>query len=161
MDFGTLDLKSQRTSNFQGTTDRTGLLGQMRRVIDAAALEARKASSLPSTDAELASAYSRFMATDSEVAARELIAGVQDRLKAKKTFEHVALAVTGRLATGQRPERFHMACHYAAHKAYVAKCGEWTPGALRHSATLAELCAATNGDERSIVAAISESCDAH
>ena len=92
--------------------------------------------------------------------AEELLRGVRDRLAAKERFDRIAKAVTGLAATGRRPERMDTECHYRAHKAYVARCGEWTTGALKHSAVLAELCAATGGDPRAIEAAIAETCTA-
>ena len=35
---------------------------------------------------------------------------------------------------------------------------EWTTGALKHSATLAELCHTTGGDAKPIMAALAEAC---
>jgi len=154
MEYGDTTFKSQPVSNYQGKTDQEQ--GRLAMVEEVA--RPKNYASLASPNAELASAYSRFMENDSEKAGLELIQGIQDRITAKKVFEKIAVAVTGRAATGRRPERVDMKCHYAAHVAYKTKCGEWTNGALRHSATLAEMCAATNGDPRSIVAAITEAC---
>jgi len=154
-EFGDVTIKSEPISNYQGNTNKAPSAALVEEVA-----KPRNYASLPSADAELASAYSRFMIDDSESAGLELMHGIQDRISAKKRFHKMALAVTGRAATGVRPERVHMACHYKAHKAYINKCGEWTVGALRHSATLAELCAHTHGDERAIVAAIAEACAA-
>mmetsp|Transcript_43693 Transcript_43693/g.114836 ORF Transcript_43693/g.114836 Transcript_43693/m.114836 type:complete len:435 (-) Transcript_43693:292-1596(-) len=154
MEYGDTGFKGEPISNFQGGTDK--LLGRASLVEERP--RPRNFASLPSPNAEFASAYSRFMEDDSEEAGLELIAGVQDRIASKKRFEKIAIAVTGRVATGMRPERINMACHYASHKAYISKCGGWTTGALRHSATLAELCSHTNGDERAIIAAVTEAC---
>ena len=79
----------------------------------------------------------------------------RDRARAARK---IATAVTGKLATGIIPDNVHMDCHFAAHKAYISKCAEWTTGSLKHSGTLAELCGATGGDSRAIVAAITEVC---
>ena len=113
--------------------------------------------------AELASAYARFMATDCPKAGAELIKGINERVEANQRFEKIATSVTGHKLTAamravEGAGAAHMECHFTAHKAYVAKCGEWTTGALKHSADLAALCAATEGDSRSIVAAINEAC---
>ena len=151
---------SEPTSNFQGNTDQVSrALFRGRPVVDVRAAPTRNAASdLPSADAELASAYARFMATESPTAAEELSRGMRERLEAKRVFTQIATTVTGHAATGNRPERVHMDCHFAAHKAYVARCGEWTTGSLKHSADLAEMCAHTQGDARPIVAAINEAC---
>ena len=111
---------------------------------------------MPSADAELASAYARFMATDSKKAARELIDGINDRLLANERFEKIATLVTGKKATGAVPEQIDNTCHYAAHKAYVAQCGTWNSQDMFHSKTLGKLCAATSGDVRPIAAAFKE-----
>jgi legumain len=154
---------SEPTSNFQGSTDQVNR-GLHMTLLNPAAVEPasrkvqKETTSLPSADAELASAYARFMATDSKKAARELIAGINDRLLANERFEKIALRVTGKKATGVVPEQIDNACHYKAHKAYIAKCGEWTTGALKHSATLAEMCAATRGDAAPVISAIHSAC---
>jgi legumain len=170
MQFGTQSIaNNEPTSNFQGKTDKTDedtvtaasearLLGKP--VARASALPPRHSSDLPSADAELASAYARFMATDSPRAAEELMKGMRDRLTANERFDKIAKAVTGAKLTGARPERVPMDCHYEAHTAYIAHCGEWTVGALKHSADLAHMCGIMSGDSRSIVAAIREVCAA-
>jgi legumain len=158
-EFGDTSLKGEETSNFQGKTDTAPsslLLGK--RVVDATAKAPRASTDLPSADAELASAYARFMNTGSPKAAAELTKGMQERMAAKATFEQIATAVTGAKLTARLPEAVDDECHYVAHKAYVAKCGEWTTGSLKHSADLAIMCAHTKGDARPIVAAIGEAC---
>lgn len=157
MQFGDTSIASEEISNFQGTTDVAALLGKP--MVPAVSRPARVTSSdLPSADAELASAYARFMATGSATAAAELTKGMRDRLDAKARFERIATAVTGGKLSGVVPATVDMKCHYAAHKAYIAKCGEWTTMALKHSADLAQMCATTEGDSRPIVAAINEAC---
>jgi len=167
LEFGdSTDFRPELINNFQGSTDagrgRIQLPPTAGRVDGPAVAGAapRGYASLPSADAELASAYARFMASESPTAGAELIRGVQERLAAAERFDKIAKAVTGVAATGERPEVVDMECHFTAHKAYVARCGEWTVGALKHSATLAELCAKTGGDTRAIVAAITEACAA-
>ena len=92
-------------------------------------------------------------------AAEELIAGIKDRREAKTRFAKVVKSVQGaKELKGLDGVKVDVDCHYQAHKAYVKSCGEWTTGALKHSADLAALCAATEGDSRSIVAAINEAC---
>ena len=149
---------SEPTSNFQGNTDTTNST-RVSALIDAKKLNtAGQTTSLPSADAELASAYARFMATGSKTAAAELIAGVNDRLKADERFDKLAHAVMGRTFSRAIPDDLtsYNKCHYAAHKAYIAKCGEFTTGSLKHSATLMEMCVSTHGKEEPIVAAINE-----
>jgi hypothetical protein len=51
-----------------------------------------------------------------------------------------------------------MDCHYAAHKSYIATCGEWDAGAMAYSATLAQLCKHTDGSSAPITAAITAAC---
>ena len=163
MQFGTLPIAREPTSNFQGKTDKRADEAPPTdaRVVRPAARPAGAASSqLPSADAEIASAYARFMASGSVGAAAELISGVQERLLASSRFGRIARAVTGGAVRGVPPEKVPLQCHYEAHRAYVARCGEWTTGALRHSADLAELCVSTRGDSRPIVAAIGEECAA-
>ena len=160
LQFGTQSWTGEPTSNFQGRTDTAPaarLVGKP--VVPVGAAPARVDSDLPSADAELASAYARFTKTGSAAAGEELIRGVRERMEAARRFERIATAVTGAPLTGARhPEHADVECHYTAHKAYIKACGEWTSGALKHSADLAALCAATRGDARAIVAAIQETC---
>jgi len=158
-----MTIATEPTSNFQGATDAapsSTLLGK--RVVDAKTKRPRASTDLPSADAELASAYARFMATGSAASAAELTRGVQDRLTATRRFERMATAVTGgkKLLTDALPAKVDDECHFKAHKAYIAKCGEWTTGSLKHSADLAKMCAATKGDAQPIVAAINQACAA-
>lgn len=151
---------SEPTSNFQGNTDTTNST-RVSALIDAKKLNtAGQTTSLPSADAELASAYARFMATGSKTAAAELIAGVNDRLKADERFDKLAHAVMGRTFSRAIPDDLtsYNKCHYAAHKAYIAKCGEFTTGALKHSATLMEMCVSTHGKPEPIISAIVHEC---
>jgi len=158
LQFGDLTITPEVTTNFLGNSDSTTarLLGKPVVKVTAAPL----ASDTRSEDAELASAYARFAASDSPIAAAELMTGVRERLEANERFAKIARAVTGKALTHKAPEKVNLACHFTAHKAYVASCGEWTTGSLKHSADLAELCAATTNDARPIVAAIKETCSA-
>ena len=162
--FGDMSIASaEPTSNFQGKTDKTDGTLMGRPVVDLTKSGRKPTTDLPSADAELASAYARFMATDCPKAGAELIKGINERVEANQRFEKIATSVTGHKLTAamravEGAGAAHMECHFTAHKAYVAKCGEWTTGAPKHSADLAALCAATEGDSRSIVAAINEAC---
>jgi len=124
-----------------------------------AAPTAAKAMSLPSADATLSSAFSRFLAGD-DAAADELVKSVRMRQAAKRRFETVANKVAGRSAASlpQLTGSLDVECHYKAHKAYIRSCGEWDPEALAYSSTLAQLCATTNGDAARITAAVAEVC---
>jgi legumain len=154
MEYGATELKTQRISNFQGATDM--MLGR------AAPVEAdtkpRNYASLPSPNAELASAYSRFMDLDSEEAGRELIQGIQERLDGNRRFHKISMAVTGQLANPKAPQEVDVECHYAVYKHYLDACGSFTSGSMKHSGTLANLCAHTGGDTAPIKAAISNAC---
>jgi len=156
-EFGDVTIKSEIIDNFQGKTDTPGVqrLGMTHL---AETHVPKRSSSLPSADAEMASAYARFMATTDPTAAQELMQGIKDRMQAKARFEKMSLAVMGRRSNGLVPDRVDNKCHYAAHKAYIRKCGEWTVGALKYSANLAEMCEHSQGDARTVVAAINEAC---
>ena len=163
-EFGDMDIAStEPTSNFQGKTDKVNAAGydraSTRQLVDArGASAAGTSTALPSADAEIASAYARFVDTDSKVAGLELIASIQDRIATKERFEKISVAVTGKAPSGKHTDNAHLDCHYAAYKAHIAHCGEWSVQALKHSADLAEMCAHTQGDARPIVAAIQETC---
>ena len=117
------------------------------------------AVSLPSEDATLASAFYRYLRTGDDAAASELMAGVAERQAAKKRFGAISRAVAG-VGIGELPPHagHDYTCHYAAHKAYVARCGEWQPGTTAYSAVLAQLCKHTAGDAAPITAAIATAC---
>lgn len=154
---------SEPITNFQGTTDKVVTVEEaaqaQRRMAGQVADQLKISSSLPSADAELASAYHRFMRTGCPLAAAELTEFVRVRTAGTKRFEAISKAVAGKapeeLAT---PEKYDMECHYAAHKAYVAQCGSWNSQDMFHSKTLGKLCAATSGDVRPIAAAFKENC---
>jgi len=94
-----------------------------------------------------------------EVAAEELVAYVRDRATATRRFAAIATALGVReLSALPAPEPIDYECHYAAHKEYVSSCGEWATGAYKHSATLAKLCAFTQGDAAPIRTAIQSAC---
>lgn len=148
-----------------------------------------------SRDAELESAYSRFMSTGSATAAHELIAGVQDRLSVEESSPKLepklpleetwpkpspypscspltpsALEPQARFAAishtlgvdhkallgAPTPSSIDWECHLQLHQTYVSSCGEWTSAGLKHSATLAKLCAKT--DVTTIQTAIDAAC---
>jgi len=148
MQYGDVSFTSEPTSNFEGKTDKV------------AAKPVKKDSSLPSRDAEIASAYMRFMATGEDTAAEDLIRGVQERQRAKRRFSAITSAVAAGVSLPEHDLKLHLDCHFAAHKEYVAKCGGWDSGALPYSATLAQLCAHTGGQPSTIVAAIDSACAA-
>jgi len=50
------------------------------------------------------------------------------------------------------------ACHYAAHKAYVSRCGDWHEMHLAFSSTLADLCEHQQGKPERIVEAVEAAC---
>jgi len=170
-EFGDLTIaSSEPTSNFQGKTDKkdtaaaaaaaAAAVRPTAAIVDARGSVALGSIALPSADAELASAYARFTNAHSKAAGLELVASIQDRLASQERFEKIALSVTGRKPSDVHGDNTHLECHYQAHKAYVSSCGGWTTQALKHSATLAQLCDHTKGDERAIVAAIRETCSA-
>jgi legumain len=122
-------------------------------------VKAEEAPMVSSRDIELSTAFSQFLVTGSERAAEELISGVQTRLAAKKRFAALVDVVqSGKpLGTAVRtPIPQHRDCHYEAHKAYVAKCGDWKSADMSYSSTLRELCDFTEGKSKSITAAISD-----
>jgi hypothetical protein len=95
MQFGDTSIASEEISNFQGTTDVAALLGKP--MVPAVSRPARVTSSdLPSADAELASAYARFMATGSATAAAELTKGMRDRCVGAAVEPYTHLAWRGR-----------------------------------------------------------------
>merc|ERR1712032_737332 len=150
MQYGDLTLISEPATNFEGKTDKLKPRSSSADIV--------VSTSIPSTDAELASAYARFMATGSDVAAGELIQGVQDRQQAKRRFSSITAKVAGELELPPHNLPLHLDCHFAAHKAYLSSCGEWDSGALPYSATLAQLCAHAQGEPSSIIAAIANAC---
>lgn len=164
--FGDLEIAlTEPTSNFQGRTDRVAAAGAAagaapsRKLVDARSSSAMgESTALPSADAELASAYARFVTTDSKAAGLELIASIQDRIACRERFEKISDAVMSRAPSGVHVENAYLDCHFLAYKAHIAHCGEWSTQALKHSADLSEMCAHTQGDARSIVAAIQETC---
>jgi legumain len=176
MQFGTSTVSLEPLTNFQGATDGAKLLAnaatKSSRELDASRVETVESESTPSASApdektrsamdsrhtELFSALSRYVGYERDEDAEELITALQDRMASKKRFNKISLAVSGKLATAQAPAVVDTECHYAAHKHYVAACGEWSMGALKHSATLASLCASTGGDVEPIKAAISNAC---
>lgn len=117
------------------------------------------ASSLPSADASLSSAFHRFLAGSDEAAA-ELMQGVKQRQAATRRFNQISTKVAGVAATALAPHDgdFDHECHYTTYRAYIGACGEWDPEAMAHSATLAKLCKHTGGEAAQIVAEIEGAC---
>jgi legumain len=119
----------------------------------------RKANSaINNRDAELWSALSRFAADEREEDALELMQGIQERLDGNRRFHKISMAVTGQLANPKAPQEVDVECHYAVYKHYLDACGSFTSGSMKHSGTLANLCAHTGGDTAPIKAAISNAC---
>jgi len=116
------------------------------------------AVSLSSFDATLESAYQRARNADQN-GIDELNEILMARAEAKRRFEGIARRVSGIEVSALPPHEGHdVDCHYTAHMAHTAHCGEYHPETLFHSATLASLCKATNGDATGIVAAIKAEC---
>jgi len=156
-EFGDKTVAAEPLVNFQGDSDATRSVSAPLSVADDAAL--LLASSIDARDAEIASAYSRFMATSSAASADELTTYIQQRKAAEARFSAIVTAVgVDGVFEQPTPDQVDFDCHYKAHSAYVRSCGEWTTGALKHSATLAKLCAATSGNAASITAAIASAC---
>jgi len=157
-EFGDHTLAAEPIADFQGDAGnlrRRGPSAPTRQ----AELAPAAAANEESRDAEVESAYRRFMATGSEAAADELAGYVRDRATATRRFAAITSALgVGELSTLAMPEPIDYDCHYAAHKEYVSSCGEWATGAYKHSATLAKLCAFTQGDAAPIRTAIQSAC---
>jgi len=117
------------------------------------------ASSLPSADASLSSAFHRFLAGSDEAAA-ELMLGVKQRQAATLRFNQISTKVAGVAATelAHHDGDFDHECHYTTYRAYIGACGEWDPEAMAHSATLAKLCKYTHGEAAQIVSEINRAC---
>ena len=160
MMYGDATIDAEVVSNFQGTTDSAAATKGAARQLFEAPKPKHASTDLKSADAEIASAFSRFMHLDfDDEAAEELLAGIKDRREAKTRFAKVVKSVQGaKELKGLDGVKVDVDCHYQAHKAYVKSCGEWTTGALKHSATLAELCHTTGGDAKPIMAALAEAC---
>ena len=85
--------------------------------------------------------------------------GVQDRLAADSRFAAITHTLgLGRLLGSELPVKIDWDCHFEAHQAYLGSCGEWSSAALKHSATLAKLCA--ESDIGAIRTAIDSACAA-
>ncbi len=142
MMYGDATIDAEVVSNFQGTTDSAAATKGAARQLFEAPKPKHASTDLKSADAEIASAFSRFMHLDfDDEAAEELLAGIKDRREAKTRFAKVVKSVQGaKELKGLDGVKVDVDCHYQAHKAYVKSCGEWTTGALKHSATLAEAC---------------------
>jgi len=153
-EFGDKDVAAEPLVDFQGDTDAARVASHSSVAKDAALL---LRSSMDARDAEVASAYHRFMTTGSAAAADELTGYVQDRKVADARFHAiVAAAGVNGILEQPTPDQVDFDCHYEAHTAYASSCGDWSTGALKHSATLAKLCAATN--TASVRAAITAAC---
>jgi len=152
--FGDLSITAEKISAFEGNGDAIA-------ATDSAVRAPKKlTASLASPDAALASAYHRFMATGSDVAAEELIRGVQERQQAKHRFDAITRTVTngGLEALPAHDGNVDLKCHYEAHKAYVAACGDWTEGSAAYSKVFAQLCKHTGGDPVAITSAVGKAC---
>jgi legumain len=151
--FGNMSMTSEKVVAFMGADD------SVRKTVTATATDGKEYMSRPSADATLASAFDRFLDGDDEAGA-ELIKGVQERTQAKRRFNAISKAVSGAALSALPPHegKVHMDCHYAAHKSYIATCGEWDAGAMAYSATLAQLCKHTDGSSAPITAAITAAC---
>jgi legumain len=155
IEFGTKTMKTEFIDAFQGDYNSAGRGAAM---VEEGTFKPKAAISMKSPDAEIASAYTRFM-EGSEAAGLELVAGVQARIAAKKTFQKItATVMAGSNAILAQPARVDMQCHKTAYLAYKAQCGDFTSQTMPFSATLAALCAHTSGDARPIAAAITEAC---
>ena len=157
-EFGDKTIAAEPLTSFQGnqnsTTPRVA-------AIRAAPREDKGGDTmLDSRHIELTQTMRHFLETDSEEAGDELIRLVNERLEAGRRFRAISKEVTGaELVSGVMPEPgAHITCHHAGHKAYVAKCGEWSVGALKYSATLLKLCAHQSGDVSRIIAGITKVC---
>jgi legumain len=118
-------------------------------------------SAMKTYDATLWSHFHQFTENDDEEAGLELIKGVQDRLDTKKRFAAIAKAVSGNLVSATPfgfEGKLHTDCHYEAHKAYKATCGEFSDAAMSYSGALAQMCQHTDGDATTITAAITAAC---
>lgn len=133
-----------------------------------------RAGEVDAQSAELTIALRRFLATDAAEEADVLIELIADRRDAAARFDKItagalaAMPAAGgpgkvtpaQLAARPLPAHIDMGCHYACHRAYIDACGEWTSGALKHSATLATLCELSGGDAAPIRTAIEWACHA-
>ena len=147
--------------NFQGTSGS---------LANAGAPAAQRAGGIDAQSAELTIALRRFLDTDAAEDADVLIGLIADRRDAAKRFEAIATSALkgiagpvitpAQLAARPLPAPIDMACHYSSHLMYTSACGEWTTGALKHSATLAKLCELTAGDATPIRTAIKRVCSA-
>jgi hypothetical protein len=154
--FGDQTIAAEQITSFEGSNDAAA----SNRLPAVRGTDAQRAAVIRSEDAALTSAFYRFMHNHDDRAADELIAGVQQRRLARSRFDAIARALTGNGlgALSPRASQTDDACHYAAHKAYVAHCGEWHETALAFSATLADLCEQQAGSTDALVGAIAAAC---
>lgn len=158
LEFGDKQIASEPLVNFQGDASRRAPLPL---AAPAAAYAPSEESNVESRSIELQHALATFLKSDSEADAAALMHLVQDRVDSAKRFGAISRAVAGEdVSTRPLPSPIDMQCHYAGHAAYVSACAGWTVGAMKHSATLAKLCAHTAGDAKPIVAAIRNACPA-
>jgi len=152
MRYGNVSMANEKVVAYMGADDSA-------RAGATISSDGKEYMSRPSADATLASSFDRFLDGEDE-AGLELIKGVQERMNAKRRFNAIAKAVAGKTLSALPPHegKIHMDCHYAAHKTYIATCGEWDAGATAYSATLAQLCAHTDGSALAITAAITAAC---
>jgi len=154
LEFGDKDVAAEPLVDFQGDSNAARVATLSSATKDADLL---LRSSMDARDAEVASAYQRFMTTGSAAAADELTGYIKDRKVANARFQAiVAAAGVNGILEQATPDQIDFECHFAAHSAYVSSCGDWSTGALKHSATLAKLCAATS--TASVRAAIAAAC---
>ena len=84
MMYGDATIDAEVVSNFQGTTDSAAATKGAARQLFEAPKPKHASTDLKSADAEIASAFSRFMHLDfDDEAAEELLAGIKDRREAK------------------------------------------------------------------------------
>lgn len=152
LQFGTKAIASESINDFQGNASSATTTIPM--------TDVEHASSRDSRSIALTLALDRFLEMEDDASAAALQTLIQRRLAVAKRFTLITTAVAGAsdLAARPTPDDFDLDCHYAAHKAYLASCGQWTPEALKHSATLAKLCKHTGGDAGPIRRAVQAAC---
>jgi len=154
--FGDQTIADEPITSFEGAADGRA----SNRLPPPRGTDTQREAAIRSEDAALTSAFYRFITNDDDLAADELIDGVQQRRKAKRRFDAITRTLTGDGLDSVPPRTAGVddACHYAAHQAYVAHCGDWHEMALSFSSTLADLCELEGGRAERLVDAIEAAC---